>query len=64
MTDSVKLFGDILRTFYKKDDSYRKTDFTINYLGLVSYCKTHSTLHLSIIANELYTCTCTMNIHL
>ena len=36
VTDAMMLFGNSLRTQYGKDDSYRKTDFTINYLGLVS----------------------------
>jgi hypothetical protein len=33
VTDAMMLFGNSLKTLYGKDDSYRKTDFTINYLG-------------------------------
>ena len=36
VTDSMEQFGYFLRTFYRKDESYRKSDFTINYLGSVS----------------------------
>ena len=36
VTDSMMLFGDFLRTLFKKDESYRKSDFTINYLGSVA----------------------------
>jgi hypothetical protein len=33
VTHSMELFGYFLRTIYQKDDSYRRSDFTINYLG-------------------------------
>ena len=36
VTDSIMKFGDILRRIYKKNDGFRKSDFTINYLGLVT----------------------------
>ena len=40
VTDSMMQFGNFLRTFYKKDESYRKSDFTINYLGSAPLCVT------------------------
>lgn len=33
VTDSMMKFGEILRIMYGKDDSYRRSDFSINYLG-------------------------------
>ena len=53
VTDAMMQYGNILRTIHAKDDSYRKTDFTINYLGLVHWCQERfgltSWLYLSII---------------
>ena len=40
VTDSMMQFGNFLKTFYKKDESYRKSDFTINYLGSAPLCIT------------------------
>lgn len=33
VTSAMKLYGEILMKYYKKDHSYRKSDFSINYLG-------------------------------
>ena len=33
VTDSMIRFGHALRTMYGKQDTYRRSDFTINYLG-------------------------------
>ncbi len=33
VTDAMRTFGEILRKYYKKEDSLRKSDFSINYLG-------------------------------
>lgn len=33
ITGTMRRFGEIMRTFHQKDNSYRRTDFTINYLG-------------------------------
>ena len=38
VTDAMMRFGEVLRTLYRKDDSFRKSDFSINYLGCVMYC--------------------------
>ena len=38
VTDSMMQFGNFLKTFYKKDESYRKSDFTINYIGSAPLC--------------------------
>ena len=53
VTDSMAQFGNFLRTFYKKDESYRKSDFTINYLGSASHMYTHT----------LYSRACVCNLH-
>ena len=33
VTSAMKLYGEILMKYYKKDHGYRKSDFSINYLG-------------------------------
>ena len=35
VTGTMQRFGHVLRTMHGKDDSYRRSDFTINYLGYV-----------------------------
>ena len=34
VTGTLQQWGQLLRTYYGKDDYYRKSDFSINYLGL------------------------------
>ena len=36
VTGTLHQWGEMLRTYYGKDDSYRKSDLSINYLGYVS----------------------------
>lgn len=33
VSGTMQRFGELLRRKYKKDDGFRKADFTINYLG-------------------------------
>ena len=33
VTETLQKWGQMLRTYYGKDDCYRKSDFSINYLG-------------------------------
>lgn len=33
VTNTFQEWGHMMRKYYGKDDSYRKSDFTINYLG-------------------------------
>lgn len=33
VNDAMGRYGDLMRRFYRKDDSYRKSDLSINYLG-------------------------------
>ena len=33
VTGTLEQWGQMLRTYYGKDDHYRKSDFSINYLG-------------------------------
>ena len=33
VTGTLQQWGQMLRTYYGKDDHYRKSDFSINYLG-------------------------------
>ena len=33
VSSAMRLFGEILREAYKKDGSFRRSDYSINYLG-------------------------------
>jgi len=33
ITNTLMLYGEVLRAHYGKDHSYRKADLSINYLG-------------------------------
>ena len=33
VTGTMHRFGEIMKVLYQKDCSYRRSDFTINYLG-------------------------------
>ena len=33
VTETLQQWGQMLRTYYGKGDNYRKSDFSINYLG-------------------------------
>jgi hypothetical protein len=35
VTSAMKLYGEILRDMYKKSADYRKTDYSLTYLGYV-----------------------------
>ena len=35
VTNTIQQWGNMMRKYYGKDDSYRKSDFSINYLGYI-----------------------------
>ena len=35
VTSAMRMYGEIMRKMYQKSSDYRKTDYSINYLGYV-----------------------------
>ena len=40
VTNTLQQWGQLLRIYHGKDDYYRKSDFSINYLGLDTFTLT------------------------